>query len=534
MSITELSVKKPIALIMIVLLVMGLGILGYTGLGADLFPSVDSPFITVITTYPGAGAEEIEKAIVKPVENAISGISGIDSIRSTVSEGYCFTNIKFKMETSVNNAFMDVQQAVNGISSTLPKDASKPVLKKFDKNAQPIMMLTISGSMPYEELYNNGDKLKQNLEKLRGVGQVTMQGAYKKELSVKIDKTAMEYYGLTINSISNIIQGSNLNIPAGQISGENKNQTIRIIGEFDDISKIKNLTIPLTSGGSIPLFEIAEVLLEYPNATNAVRFNGVSSIGIFIQKQSDANIVETTKIVRKELEQIKKSIPSDVKVDIAKDSSTYINSTLKQVNMNLIEGIITTSIIMFLFLKQMRSSLIVLVAIPTSLIATFFMMYILHFTLNMLTLLALSVSIGILVDDSIVVLENILRHLKQGKSLKDAAIDGRKEIAMAAIAITMCDIVVFGPVAFMSDMIGKFFREFGLTVVFATTFSLIVSFTITPMLASRLLKIEGVTLTDVKKKTGLISTYFDCLLSRNVFLQQDLSSISILSNLLLK
>ena len=247
----------------------------------------------------------------------------------------------------------------------------------------------------------------------------------------------------------------------------------------------------MTNGGAIKLSEIADVKLDYPDATELVRLNGKNSIGIFVQKQSDANIVLTANAVKKQLEVLKKNLPTGISVAVTSDTSTFINSSLKEVKFGLIEGIIATILVMFLFLRSFKASAIILVAIPTALIGTFFMMYVFHFTLNMLSLLALSLSIGILVDDSIVVLENIQRHLAMGKTLIRSAIDGRAEIAMAAISITLCDIVVFGPIAFMSGMIGEFFRQFGLTVVFAALFSLIVSFTVTPMLASRLLKEKG-------------------------------------------
>lgn len=500
MSITELSVKKPVAVIIIITLVMGLGIFGYSKLGADLFPSVDTPFIYVATTYPGASADEIEKDVVKPIENATAGLSGIDTVRSTAYENYGFTLLQFKMGTNLDSAYNNVQQALGDVSNKLPKGANKPIIKRFNKNSQPIMMLSISGKVPYDELYSKAEEINKSLEKLPGVGEVTLQGAKKKRLSVKLDKPSMESYNISFNTLIGVLQAYNINIPAGELKQNNTTEAVKVVGEFEDINDIKNLPIPTIAGATIPLRDIAEVGFDYPVESTSIRYNDTSSIGIFIQKQSDANIVETANAIKTEISSIEKSLPEGIKVTIADDESTYINATLKEIRLNLLEGIITTTIVMFLFLKQLRASLIVLVSIPASLIATFFMMYVFHFTMNMLSMLALSVSIGILVDDSVVVLENIQRHLKQGKSLVRAAIDGRKEIAMAAISITLCDVVVFGPIAFLSDLVGKFFREFGLTVVFATLFSLLVSFTVTPMLSARLLKEESETRGDTKGK----------------------------------
>lgn len=506
MKITELSVKKPLAVIVVVILFIGLGIFGYMNLGADLFPDVDTPVITITTTYNGAGTEEIENDIVKPIEDAVSGISGIDTLKSGSVQGYGYTIIKFNLGTNMETAYLDVQQAMDGISSQLPTDASKPVITRVDRNSAPVMMLSVTSSLPYGELYNAADQIQKALEKVNGVGDVTLEGALQKELMINVDKTLMDQYGVTMNTIIAKLQSENTNIPVGQLKTGDSDQTIRVLGEFQNIDDVRNLPIPLTGGGTIRLGEIADVTLGYPDASEIARLNGKSSIGIFVQKQSDANIVETTKSVRNELDLLKKSLPPGTNITVADDASTYINSSLKEVKISLVEGIITTSIVMFLFLRRIKSSLIVLVAIPASLIATFFMMYVLNFTLNMLSLLALSVSIGILVDDSIVVLENIQRHLKMGKGLVQAAIDGRQEIGMAAISITLCDIVVFGPIAFMSGMVGEFFRQFGLTVVFATTFSLIVSFTVTPMLASRLLMKEEAA---EQAKSGKFTLVFD-------------------------
>lgn len=512
MKITELCVKKPLAVLMVVLLTVGLGVLGYSSLGADLMPSYDMPIITVSTTYAGAGTAEIETDVVKPVEDAVSSISGIDSMSSGSSEGYGYTTISFKAGVDMNTAYLDVQQALGDISSKLPADADKPVIKKLDTGASPIIVLSVSGTLPYSKLYDSADKIQKSLEKVDGVGNVTLDGAIEKQLVVKVNKTLLDQYGIAINTITGKLKSDNLNLPAGQFKQGDSNQTIKVLGQFDNIKDIENLQIPMTNGGTIKLSEIADVKLEYPDATEYVRLNGKSSIGVSIQKQSDANVVTTAKAVQKQLDVLNKTLPTGIKVVITSNTSTFINSSLKEVKFGLLEGVITTILVMFLFLRSLKASLIILVAIPTSLIATFFMMYVFGFTLNMMSLLALSLSIGILVDDSIVVLENIQRHLAMGKPLIRSVLEGRQEIAMAAISITLCDIVVFGPIAFMSGMIGSMFRQFGLTVVFAALFSLIVSFTLTPMLASKLLVAKGndeaVKNKKIKKK-GLVIRLFE-------------------------
>lgn len=492
MSITEISVKRPTAIIIVVALLIGLGVMGYTSLGSDLLPSMDIPIMTISTSYNGADADQIKKDITKPVEDSVSGISGVDTISSTAREGVSTTIVRFKTGANMNTVFLDVQKAVDNLSAKLPKNADKPILYKLDTNIISALVLSVTGNVSYDELYNQADKIKEQLEKTTGVGNVTIDGAQKKQLMVKLDKTAVDYYGVNINNVLAKLQSDNVNMPLGQIKENKSTQTVRAMAQFNSIDDVKNLIIPTggvnSQGGSIRLSDIARVNMDYPDATQILRTGGHNTIGIEIQKQSDANVVKVVYNVKEQLNTINKQLPQGVKISVVEDTTTYIRSSLKDIQHRLIEGIITTAIVLLFFLKSWRSSLVVLVAIPTSLISTFFMMYVCHFTLNMMSLMGLSLCIGILVDDSIVVLENIQRHLAAGENPIKAAIEGRREIGLAAIAITLCDVVVYTPVAFMSGMIGKYFREFGLTITFASLFSLFVSFTVTPMLASRLFK----------------------------------------------
>lgn len=488
MSITEISVKRPAAMWMAVILFIGLGIMGYKNMGADLMPSMNIPVISIMTTYNGASAEDVKKDVVKPIEDAVSGISGVDVLNSTSGEGYGVVTITFKMSANINTAYLDVQKAVELASARLPKASDKPILYKMDMSAIPIMIVSINGDASYEELFNQSDILKQRLEKIPGVGNISLMGADKKQLMIKIDKATMEYYGVNIDALIGTLQASNVNIPAGDIKQDNLDQSVRIIGQFNSIDAVRNLLIPAGNGVNIRLGDIAKINLEVPDATVLTRFGGNKTIAMMLGKQSDSNVVEVADSVKKELEDVKKALPKGTEVNILMDTTTFINSSLTQIKHNLFEGIITTALVLYLFFRSFRSSLVVLIAIPTSLVATFFMMYQMHFTLNMLSLMGLSLVVGTLVDDSIVVIENIQRHMDMGKNPIQAAIEGRKEVGMAAIAITLCDIVVFAPVSLVSGLVGQMFREFGLTIVAATMFSLIVSFTITPMLSSRLLK----------------------------------------------
>lgn len=504
MSITEISVKRPAAITMVIALLIGLGVFGYRSMGADLLPSMNIPIITISDTYNGASADDVKQDIVKPIEDAVSGISGIDTLSSRSREGVGSVIIRFNMGVNMNSALMDVQKAVDNVQGKLPNDAGKPVIYKVDTDDQPIMTLALSGNASYDELYNQANKMQTDLQKVLGVAQVSLEGSEKKQLIIKLDKTAVEYYGLNITSVLNKLKNDNVSMPAGQIKQDKSNESIRVMGEFQNIDEVKNILIPISNGGgTVRLGDIADVKLDYPDPTTETKLNGKKTIALTIQKQSDSNVVEVVNSIKDEMNVIKRTMPKSMNIIVANDSTVFINQSLSQIKHSLIEGIITTAIVLLFFLKSWRSSLVVLIAIPTSLISTFFMMYEFNFTLNMMSLMGLSLCIGILVDDSIVVLENIQRHLSLGKNPIRAAIEGRKEIGMAAVAITLCDVVVFAPVAFMSGITGQYFKQFGLTIVFATLFSLFVSFTVTPMLASRFFdkKVEG--------KEGFLSKHRD-------------------------
>lgn len=505
MSITEISVKRPTAIWMAVVLVLALGVIGYKNMGSNLLPSMNIPVISITTSYNGASAEDIKKDIIKPIEDSVSGISGIDTINSTAKEGYGTVMITFKMSANTDTAYLDVQKAVENVSGKLPKDADKPILYKMSVSDQPILILSVNGSSNYDELYNESDRLKDELEKVTGVGKVTVVGGDKKQLMIKLDKTALSYYGVSVNSISQKLQSNNLNIPGGEIKQEDMDQSVRVIGQFKNINDVKNLQIPTSAGGTIHLSDIAQIELEAPESNVTIRFKNNKTIGIMVTKQSDANIIVVANNVKKQLEEARKTLPKGMNIDVAFDNTIFITSALTQIKHNLLEGILTTAVVLYLFFRSMRSSIVVLVAIPTSLVSTFFLMYEFHFTLNLMSLLGLSLVIGTLVDDSIVVLESIQRHLDMGKNSIEASITGRREIGLAAIAISLCDIVIFVPIAFMSGMIGQIFREFGLTIAIATLFSLIVSFTLTPMLASRLLKRTDAAKKEKAKEKGLFS-----------------------------
>lgn len=489
MKLTELAIKRPAAMTMIIMFFIVLGIFGYTKIGSDLFPKANMPIVTIVAQYPGTGPEEMENQVTDQIEEAVASLSGLKSSRSYIYEGVSFTVLEFTMSTNADYAAMDAQKAVDKVMMKLPKDIEKPLVQKIDMNAEPIMTLAVMGEKPLNEIYDiANDTVKARLETVQGVAGISIIGGQKQQVRVEIDRTKMDSYGVAANQIIQLLKAENINVPSGNIKGEKIQYDVRLVGKFKTVGDIQRLPVPLVSGATVPLRELAKVENAFAEADQYSRMDKQAAVSLVIQKQSDASIVDTVQNIRAELADVQKGLPGGVKLVVSDDQSTFIKNSLADTQRTLFEGIIMTGIVLLFFLREWRSVVIVMLAIPTSIIATFMMMYLFGYTFNMLSLMGLSLCVGILVDDSIVVLENIHRHMQMGKSPIRAAIDGRQEIGMAAVAITMSDVVVFGPMAFMQGLVGQMFRQFGLTVVVATLFSLFISFTLTPMLAARFYK----------------------------------------------
>ncbi|HWI55522.1 MAG TPA: efflux RND transporter permease subunit [Desulfobacteria bacterium] len=499
MKITELSIKRPAAMSMVIMFFVVLGLFGYSKIGSDLFPKANTPIVTIVTSYPGAGPEEMENQVAEHVEEAVSSLSGLKTARSWIYEGVSFTVLEFTMSTDADMAAMDAQKAVDKVMLKLPKDVEKPVVQKIDLNAEPVLTLAVSGNRPLNEIYDiSKDIIKARLETVPGVATINIVGGKQRQVRIDINRAKMESYGLSVNQIVQLLKAENLNVPSGSIKSERLNYDVRLVGKFKTIEDVAKLPVPLATGTTVPLREMAKVYDGFSDTEQYSRLtlggdgtkqsSTEDAVGLSVQKQSDASIVDTVDGIMKEIQDIRQALPEGVKIVVSDDNSTFVKNSLDDTKRTLLEGIIMTGIVLLFFLREWRSLVIVMLAIPTSIMATFMMMYFFGFTFNMLSLMGLSLCVGILVDDSIVVLENIHRHMQMGKGPVQAAIDGRAEIGMAAVAITLSDVVVFGPIAFMQGLVGQFFREFGLTVVVATLFSLFVSFTLTPMMAARFYK----------------------------------------------
>ncbi|MCT3897519.1 efflux RND transporter permease subunit [Elizabethkingia anophelis] len=493
MSITGIAVKRPL-LIVVIFTVLGLfGVQSYLKLNYNLLPTMDIPTVSVSAVYRGASAEEVETTVTKKLEDAFASIEGLDQINSSSQEGISQITIKLKSGTDVDEAERNIQRKADQIQKDLPKDLDPPTIQKVNLEELPVIKAGITSNMSPRDLYQLVDQqLLPTLQNVDGVGQVNIIGGDEREVQVNIDQEKLKFYGLTIIQISNAVNNANQSFPAGQIKTAGEQLSIQYDANVTSLDQLKGLIIKqLPNGGSVLLKDIAEVVDATAESTAINHINGQPSIGIQIIKQSDANAVNVSKGVKKTFDEIEKQYSAkQLKFGISTDQSTYTLHASDEVMFDLVLAVIIVAIVMLAFLHSFRSSMFVMIALPSSIIPTFIAMYALGFSLNLMTLMAMSLVVGILVDDSIVVLENIYRHLEMGKDKRTAALEGRSEIGFTALSITLVDVVVFLPLALSTGIIGSILKEFSLVVVVSTLMSLFVSFTITPLLASRFGKIE--------------------------------------------
>jgi HAE1 family hydrophobic/amphiphilic exporter-1 len=493
MTLTELSIKRPTLVVVTFTVLTVLGIFSYFQLKYELLPKMSIPVVTITTVYPGASPYEVENNVSKVIEDAVSGIDKIDNVRSTSFEGMSLVIIEFKQDANIDNVVQDASRKVNAVLSQLPTDAKQPTVSKIAFDEIPVLRMGVTSSMDSREFYQfMKDRIQPRLSKIAGVAQVALTGGDEREIRVNLDANKVRAYGLSILQIMQAIRNANMDFPTGNIKDADAQFVVRIAGKFKSIEDLRQLSVGRSrQGGDIHLADIAEVQDGRKDYTQINRVNGITSIGIQVVKQSDANAVSVSQLVRAELAKIQKEFEKQgIVFKIAEDSSTFTLESANAVKADLLRAVIMVAIVMLLFLHSIRNSLIVLVAIPASLITTFGFMYAMDFSMNVMTLLGMSLVIGILVDDSIVVLENIYHHLEKGEEQRAAALRGRNEIGFAALSITMVDVVVFLPLSLVSGIVGQIIRQFALVIVGSTLTSLFVSFTITPTLASRFAKLE--------------------------------------------
>ena len=485
----RLAVQRPVLTSMIVGALVILGAFSYFGLGVDLLPNIEFPYVTVTTVYPGAGPEEVETQVTERVEDAISTIANVKSLQSFSQDNVSTVVVEFELGVDPDMASLDVKDKVDGIRAQLPRDADPPTILKFDINAMPIMDVTLSGPQSLEALTNFADDVvRERLSRVDGVAQVTLVGGRTEEVEVLVHPDRLRAYGLSITDVANLVGGENLSVPAGRVTQPDVEVTVRVVGEYASLDELLNLPLFLPRGGRIRLRDVATVREGFADVREIARYNGVPAVSLSIQKQSGANTVATADGVLAALNELRAELPAGAVLDVARDASIYIRDSISDILSSMLIGILLTTLVLFLFVHSWRGTLVAVIAMVSTVIATFLALDRAGFTINVMTLMALGITVGILVTNTIVVLENIYRYLDLGADPLEAAERGTSEVGVAVAASALTNVVVFTPIAFMQGIIGQFFFAFGLTVVYATLMSLIISFTAAPMLASRLLR----------------------------------------------
>lgn len=487
MFLTRISVTHPVFATMMMVALLVMGAFSLQRLGLDQYPNVDVPVVVVVTSYPGATPETVETEVTRPVEDALNAIGGLDEVTSTSYEGRSVVVAKFKLEVQSSAAAQEVRDKIAAIEANFPEDAKKPVISRFDPAAEPVLSVAISStSLDVPALTTLADqKVVRQLTTVAGVGQATLVGVRKRQIGVTIDETRMRALGIGINEVVNALRTGNSNSPAGSVVDPVSERTIQVQGRIEEPQALLDMVVARRGGTAIELRDVATLSEGAADAESRALYSGQTALAIDIVKVQDANTVQVATDVRKRLDALNAELaPQNVQLRIVTDSSIPIRESVSQVQTTLIEGAALAVAIVFLFLNSWRSTVITGLTLPIAIIGTLAVIDFLGFTLNTLSLLALTLSIGILVDDAIVVRENITRHLHMGKSHLRAALDGTNEIGLAVIATTATIVAVFLPVAFMDGIVGRFFYEFGVTVSAAVLISLFVAFTLDPMLSS--------------------------------------------------
>jgi HAE1 family hydrophobic/amphiphilic exporter-1 len=491
-SLVALCVRRPVFATMLVALLVVLGIASYRDLGLDIFPKVDIPTVTVTTRLPGASPEEVESQVTRRIEEVVNTINGIDELRSTTIEGRSQVFVSFILDRDIEAAAQDVREKVATVLAQFPAGTESPIVEKFDVDAAPVMALVVSGRRSAREITELADKrIKRALESVKDIGAVTLVGQRKREIQVAVDPNRLAAYGLSIEQMRAALARQNVEVPGGRLTGDGREEGLRTLGRVAAVGDFETIVVAETARGPVRVRDVAQVLDAEEEPRTLSRLDGNTAVALLVRKQSGTNTVAVVDRVKARLDALRPSLPPDVAVEVVRDQSRFIKRALGEVQHHLILGALLASGIVWAFLgwRNWRPALIAAISIPASIVATFFAMRWAGFTLNNVTMLGLSVSTGIVIDDAIIVLENIFRHTTaEGRSPREAAVTGAREIALAVVATTVSLVAIFFPVAFMGGLVGRFWRSFGLTVSFAILVSLLIAFTLVPMLAARMLR----------------------------------------------
>ncbi|MEI7637614.1 MAG: efflux RND transporter permease subunit, partial [Syntrophus sp. (in: bacteria)] len=491
MWLADTSIKRPVFATMFIMALVILGLVSYPDIGVDLFPKIEFPIVNINTRLNGASPEIMDIDVTDKIEESVNTINGVKTISSTSAEGISTVTVEFVLERNIDLAVQDVREKISLIRSKLPTDVMEPIIQKVDPDANPVFYMTLTGQKSIRDLSTYADEvLKDQLQRINGVGALRFIGLQLRQVRIGLDANKLRAFQVAPNDVMTALAKENIEIPGGRIEAETKEYSVKVKGEFPSVRDFNDLIVAWYRGAPVRIRDIGRADDGMEDRRTIVRFNGIPAITIGIQKQSGTNTVEVVNRVKSEIEKIRKTLPPGMVINAAFDQSTFINRSIKEVQNHLIIGGILAVVAVFLFLRNFRTTLISALALPISVIATFTLIKAFDFTFNNMTMLALSLSVGILIDDAIIVLENIYRHIEDGMEPREAASFATSEIGMAVMATTLAIVAIFLPVAFMKGIIGRFFMSFAFTVVFSVMVSLLVSFTLTPLLASLMLKMH--------------------------------------------
>jgi HAE1 family hydrophobic/amphiphilic exporter-1 len=485
-------IRRPVFTAMLVLSVVVFGLYALPRMGVDQFPDVEFPVVTVTTVLPGADPETVEKDVSEPLEEALNTLSGIDSLRSISGESVSQLIVRFELSKNADIAAQEVRDRVQTTLMKLPSDVRQPVVEKFDVGAAPVAQVALSGPLPIVELTELAeDDIKPAFQHIRGVGGVDIVGGREREIRVVLDLARLRSYGLAASDVVQALRSQDVDVPGGRTYVGDSEQIVTLQSEVDSPDELAGLILASPGGAPVRLRDVAQIIDGPAEARSAATLDGRSAVGLVIRKQSDANTVAVADAVKAALPEITHALPKEMRLDVVVDGAKFIRNSIRSVQEDMILGAILAVLIVLVFLRNLRSTLVAAIALPTSIIGTFAAMQALDFTFNIVTMLALTLSIGLLVDDAIVIIENIVRQTEDGKPPFEAALHGAKQIALAVLAVTLSVVAVFIPVAFMEGMMGRFFYQFGVTVAVAVLLSYGVSMTLTPMMSARVITGHG-------------------------------------------
>ncbi|MGI6678080.1 MAG: efflux RND transporter permease subunit [Dehalobacterium sp.] len=491
MKIIETSVRRPVTIAMLILAIVLVGIVSLSRLSIDLYPKMDLPYAVVVAQYSGAGPGEVESTVTEPLEDVLSTVEHVKNVMSTSSAGQSIVIIEFNYGTDINFATLQMREKVDLIKGMLPDDVDNPMVMKADPSMMPVIQLGLSGGKDLKELKDIGENvIKPRLERLSGVASVAVTGGYTREIQILTDPVKMDAYGVGLDQITQALRAENMNVASGKVTEGNKELFVRTMGQFKTLDDIKHLRIGLAGGKSITLADIAQVKDGFAEQTQISRMNGVPSVSISVQKQSEANTVQVSDLVQKEMVSLTQEIPGNIQAVTVFDQATFIRQSINTLSSHAIEGGLLAVIIVYLFLRSIRSTIIIGLSLPISIIGIFSLLYAGGMTLNMMSLGGLALGLGHLIDCSIVVLESIYRYRQNGYSMKEAAVQGASEVGMPVVASTLTVAVVFLPMVFVEGLSSMLFRELALTVVSSQGVALLVAVTLVPMLCSKFLVVR--------------------------------------------